>query len=399
MQDPMSMSSSNFSNLSPSDAHPDTMDLLSRAWCNFAVQAFQPEPMNDGSLVLLDSPIKQLEGSPIAHPSMEKSARMDSADFGSLPPWKSNNDVKSWIWMQQAMHPELNYNSYFRKKWMPWKQMMPLKNVSIKKWFKEIKQRRKEEQRMQTAEVHAAISVAGVAAALAAIAAENSRNDRPNADKEASVASAAALVAAQCAKVAEAMGAKKDQLTTAIGSAITGTTASDILTLTAAASTSLKGAATLKARSGCKKRLNGGVPVLPIEDNNNDSDLDFAKGRSILAQGAELYVETPEGECMARSVSVVLNSDAKVVLIMKKHNLLKSKKESVVRNLHAELYKETEGEDGDTCYLLVLTTSRGAFKLDMGDDVHRYKTWATTINHMLTLSSSFSRYELQYYRD
>ncbi|XP_028775437.1 uncharacterized protein LOC114732308, partial [Neltuma alba] len=242
---------SNF-NLSPSDAHPETMDLLSRAWCNFAVQALQPEPQDGLSLVLADNPMKPLESSPAASPTMEKSARMENADFGSLPGWKSN-DVKSWIRMQQAMHPELNYNSYFRKKWMPWKQIIPLKNVSIKKWFKEIKMRRKEEQRVQTAEVHAAISVAGVAAALAVIAAENSKGGRSsNADKEAAVASAAALVAAQCAKVAEAMGAKKDQLNSAISSAMTGTSASDILTLTASAATSLKGAATLKARSGCK---------------------------------------------------------------------------------------------------------------------------------------------------
>lgn len=115
---------------------------------------------------------------------------------------------------------------------------MPLKNVSIKKWFKEIKMKRKEEHRIQTAEVHAAISVAGVAAALAVIAAENSKGDRSsNIEREAAVASAAALVAAQCAKVAEAMGAKQEQLNSSIGSAMAGTSASDILTLTAAAAT------------------------------------------------------------------------------------------------------------------------------------------------------------------
>jgi hypothetical protein len=56
----------------------------------------------------------------------------------------------------------------------------------------------------------------------------------------------------------------------------------------------LKGAATLKVRSGCKNRLSGGAPILPIE-NNYDLDFDFEKGRLILAQGAELYVESPEG--------------------------------------------------------------------------------------------------------
>jgi hypothetical protein len=69
-----------------------------------------------------------------------------------------------------------------------------------------------------------------------------------------------------------------------------------------------------------------------------------------------------------------------------------------VLDLHAELYKDTEGEDTKTCYLIVLTTSRGTFKLDMADGYQRYKTWATTINHMLMLSTSFTKYELQFYK-
>lgn len=119
---------------------------------------------------------------------------------------------------------------------MPWK-IVPFKGISIKKWLKEMKAKRKEEERLQRAEVHAAMSVAGLAAALAAIAAENSKREDCNPTKEAAVASAAALVAAQCAKVAEAMGAKKEQLGSLIGSAMSGNSASDILTLTAAANT------------------------------------------------------------------------------------------------------------------------------------------------------------------
>lgn len=120
---------------------------------------------------------------------------------------------------------------------LPWK-IVPIKHISIKKWWKEIKQNRKEEQRLQRAEVHAAISVAGVAAALAAMAAENTKHEESTTTKEAAVASAAALVATQCAKAAEAMGAKREQLSAVMGSAMSGgTTTSDILTLTAAATT------------------------------------------------------------------------------------------------------------------------------------------------------------------
>ncbi|KAK3014469.1 hypothetical protein RJ639_009018 [Escallonia herrerae] len=277
------------------EAHPETMDLLSRAWCSSVVhEALEPE-LQGRSLVLHNSKIKSFETDQSLSPilKMDKSTRMEDFDT-SLPPWKSN-DVKSWIWMQQAMHPELNYNSCFRKKWLPWK-IVPFRHVSIKKWLKEIKQKRKEDQRLQRAEVHAAISVAGVAAALAAIAAaENSKHDGPSntTSKEAVVASAAALVAAECAKVAEAMGARREQISTAIGSAMCSTNAGDVLTLTAAAATSLRGAATLKARSACN-RLSGSAPILPIEDSD-DHDFDFEKGRSVLAKGAELAIETPDG--------------------------------------------------------------------------------------------------------
>ncbi|KAF3649800.1 hypothetical protein FXO38_17516, partial [Capsicum annuum] len=300
------------SNPTLSQAHPETMDFLSRTWCNFAVQAFHLE-MQDQALVLHENSIKNL-------PNMEKSMKMDDTD-NSIPPWKSN-DVKSWIWMQQAMHPEVNYNSYFQKKWMPWK-IGPLKNVSIKKWIKEIKQKRKEEKRLQKAEVHAAISVAGVAAALAAIAAENLNRDESGRTKESAVASAAALVAAQCAKVAEAMGAKRDQISSVIGSAMTGTSTSDILTLTAAATTSIRGAETLKARSGYKNILNGSTPVLPIEDSN-DYNFNYENCRSILSKGTELYIEKPDGRSKLKSVSIILNSEAKVILRTRKPTVLKA---------------------------------------------------------------------------
>ncbi|XVE98674.1 hypothetical protein REPUB_Repub03eG0127800 [Reevesia pubescens] len=384
---------------SPSEACPESMDFLSRAWCNFAVQALQPE-LHDQSIVVLDNSIKKFEcDSPMSFTKMEKTTKIDATDFKSaLPPWKSS-DVKSWIWMQQAMHPELNYKSCFRKNWMPWK-IVPFKGISIKKWLKEMKAKRKEEGRLQRAEVHAAMSVAGLAAALVAIAAENSKREDFNPTKEAAVASAAALVAAQCAKVAEAMGAKKEQLGSVIGSAMSGTTASDILTLTAAANTSLRGAATLKARTGCKNKFNGSAPVLPIEDSN-DFPFEFEKCRSMLAKGAELGVETPDGKYRVRLVSIVLDGESKVILKLRKLSLLKSKKQCNILDLHAELYRDPEAADEttDTCYLIVLRTNLGTIKLDMVDDYQLYKTWTTTINHMLMLSTSFTKYELQFYKN
>lgn len=57
----------------------------------------------------------------------------------------------------------------------------------------------------------------------------------------------------------------------------------------------VKGATTLKARTGCKNRLKGIAPVLPIEDSH-EIDFDLEKCRLALDKGAELGIETPDGE-------------------------------------------------------------------------------------------------------
>ena len=57
----------------------------------------------------------------------------------------------------------------------------------------------------------------------------------------------------------------------------------------------LKGAATLKARSGCKNKINGIAPVLPLEESH-ETDFDLDTYRSALAKGAELGIETPDGQ-------------------------------------------------------------------------------------------------------
>jgi len=50
-------------NPSPSEAHPDTMDFLSREWCNFAVQSLHPDPiLYDRSIVPVETSIAKFQG-------------------------------------------------------------------------------------------------------------------------------------------------------------------------------------------------------------------------------------------------------------------------------------------------------------------------------------------------
>ncbi|WOK99430.1 hypothetical protein Cni_G08142 [Canna indica] len=139
---------------------------------------------------------------------------------------------------------------------------------TVGRWLKDRKEKKKEETRAQNAQLHAAISVAGVAAAVAAIAAataaaSGSGKDDRAARTDMAVASAATLVAAQCVEAAESMGAEREHLASVVSSAVNVRTPGDIVTLTAAAATALRGAATLKARA--LKEVWNIAAVIPVE--------------------------------------------------------------------------------------------------------------------------------------
>lgn len=370
-------------------ASDESMDLLSRAWCSSAIQVFQPSA-DDSSSGFKERQIVSFEKDRTMMPLPNgRSLNIDEGVFDTMP--KVNyNDVKSWIWLQKSIHPELDYDVCLRKKWYS-KNMIPWKGVSIRKWLKEVKQIRKEEERLHKAEVHAAVSVAGLAAALAALAAENLEAAQNKSVKDKAVASAAALVAAQCAQIAEATGAKHEQISSAISEAVTSTDPTDILTLTAATATSLRGAATLRGRHGHREKPNETSQTL----HSDELGVEFGRCRASLAKGDEILVVTEDGKRRFRSVSAILNREGKVILRIKKINLLmvfSPGKESVVSELETNPLEEPEmGADGSYC--ISVQTSQGKIKLKIYDYV-QYKKWITTMNHMLMLSSTLSRKNL-----
>lgn len=119
------------------------------------------------------------------------------------------------------------------------------KGKTVGRWLKDRRERKKEENRKQNAQLHATISVASVAAAVAAITAARAASSTTNKDEktakiDVAVASAATLVAAQCVEAAEAMGAERDHLASVVGSAVNVRSHDHITTLTAAAATGTK---------------------------------------------------------------------------------------------------------------------------------------------------------------
>ncbi|WOL08908.1 hypothetical protein Cni_G17661 [Canna indica] len=224
---------------------------------------------------------------------------------------------------------------------------------TVGRWLKDRRERKKEETRAQNAQLHAAISVAGVAAAVAAVAAAaaaasgSGRDDRA-ARIDMAVASAATLVAAQCVEAAEAMGAEREHLASIVGSAVNVRTPGDIVTLTAAAATALRGAATLKARA--LKDVWNIAAVIPVEKgtmgnhnnhrrNNQQKELDsngsgFSNdfvteednflglcSQEFLAKGTELLKRTRKGALHWKLVSVYINRMGQVMLKMKSRHI------------------------------------------------------------------------------
>ncbi|KAK8954008.1 hypothetical protein KSP39_PZI002822 [Platanthera zijinensis] len=261
----------------------------------------------------------------------------------------------------------------------------PAGGKSVGRWLKDRREKKKEEARVHNAQVHAALSVAGVAAAVAAVATAtaaaagiSSRSEQAS-RMDIAVASAATLVAAQCAEAAEALGAQHDQLAAVIGSAVSVRTPGDILTLTAAAATALRGASTLKAR--VLREVWNIAAVIPVEKNGvnicsqfdhclrhrhhqrspmagaaayeNDFGSTGSSGeilslenflgvcsQDVLAGGAQLLKRTRKGSLHWKIVSVYISRMNQVILKMKSKHIvgtITKKKKSVVVEICREV--------------------------------------------------------------
>ncbi|KAJ4802814.1 auxin canalization protein (DUF828) [Rhynchospora pubera] len=179
---------------------------------------------------------------------------------------------------------------------------------------KNCRRKRKEVLRFHEAQVHAALSVARLAAAIAGTVANSNieasnisskrfclSKQRGNTDVDMNtiVASAAALVATVCAEAAEAVGAKRNQVTSAIRTGLESRSSADMLTLTATAATCLRGAATLKQRA--------------------ESNCCLPEGYKALQRGAKMHLCMPTGQIQLKMVSISTKNDKIVLKLGTRH--------------------------------------------------------------------------------
>ncbi|MCD7454359.1 hypothetical protein HAX54_024448 [Datura stramonium] len=284
---------------------------------------------------------------------------------------------------------------------------------TVGRWLKDRREKKKEEMRAHNAQLHAAVSVAGVAAAVAAIAAataasSGSGKDEQMAKTDMAVASAATLVAAQCVEAAEAMGAEREHLASVVSSAVNVRSAGDIMTLTAAAATALRGAATLKART--LKEVWNIAAVIPVDKGMGSGNGGGSNGsssgelipeenflgicsRELLARGGELLKRTRKGDLHWKIVSVYINRTGQVMLKMKSRHVagtITKKKKNVV----LEVMKDIPAWPGrhllpgsdNFRYFALKTVLRGVVEFECRDQ-REYDLWTQGVSRLLSIAA------------
>ncbi|KAJ7526399.1 hypothetical protein O6H91_16G005200 [Diphasiastrum complanatum] len=280
---------------------------------------------------------------------------------------------------------------------------LPLQGKSVRRWLKEMKEKKKETTRAQNAQVHAAVCVAGAAAAIAAVAAATAASsvDEGGSKTSMAVASAASLVAAQCVEVAENMGANHEQVSSVVSSALSVKTAGDMMTLTAAAATALRGAATLKTR--IVKETQNYATVAPCErggshSNSFSSDMVSEDGEAeyytqeLLAKGYEFLKRSKSGELHWRLVIIFLDKHGQVVLkLQSKHvggSLKKTKKTGMILDVYPDIPSwpgRSLLDNGEQRRYFGLKTTRGIAEFEC-KSVYIHNLWIQGISHLLSIA-------------
>ncbi|KAM0935573.1 putative VAN3-binding protein [Dioscorea sansibarensis] len=156
------------------------------------------------------------------------------------------------------------------------------RHSTMRKWFHGMEDKKsKEKAREEKARIHAAVTVASVAAAVAAAMVTCERSEDDECSKMCSaMASATQLLASHCIEIAEQAGAERERVDSAMRSAADVRTPGDLMTLTAAAATALRGAAALKMRMQRESRDN--AAVIPYERNHCGSTGIWCKAGDLL---------------------------------------------------------------------------------------------------------------------
>ncbi|KAJ0970558.1 hypothetical protein J5N97_018517 [Dioscorea zingiberensis] len=155
------------------------------------------------------------------------------------------------------------------------------RHSTARKWFHSAEDKKsKEKVRAEKARIHATVTVASVAAAVAAAMGVSASLENECLKMIPAMASATELLASHCIEIAEQAGAERERLTSAVRSAVDVRTPGDLMTLTAAAATALRGAAALKMRM--QREAKNNAVVIPCEKSQCGSPDIWCKAGDLI---------------------------------------------------------------------------------------------------------------------
>lgn len=233
--------------------------------------------------------------------------------------------------------------------------------------------RNREDKRLRTAQMHAALSVARLSTVVAGTIGNCSfgsnnlngivmtdRREDTDMNMRAAITSAAALVAASCAEAAKSAGASREQVSSVFDMGLETRALGDLLTLTTSAAACLRGVDGLKMRT--------------ISNSSLDGDMNSQKH-------AILLVRTPKGKFHTRMVFVQSKHDNIILTLGKKHRFTTSEK-------YVIFHEQGEGEEfsyttGEHNYRAMnLSTSGGTIQL-LFEEHEQYSSWRTFISYLM----------------
>ncbi|XP_008796117.2 VAN3-binding protein-like [Phoenix dactylifera] len=254
--------------------------------------------------------------------------------------------------------------------------------AAIGKWFhhkepNRFKVKNKEKVRAEKARIHAAVSVAGVAAAVAAMAAGTS-SENQNSKMSAAMVSATELLASHCIEIAELAGASHERLVSAVRSAVDVRTPGDLMTLTAAAATALRGAAALKLR--VQREARNDAAVIPYERGHFGSP-------DIWCKEGELLKRTRKGTLHWKRVSVYIDKKSQVIIKLKSKHIggaFSKKKKSVVYGVYDEVpaWSGREWDCAEERCSFGLRTAQGLIEFESENRTSKQK-WVDAVQNLL----------------
>ncbi|XP_051196303.1 VAN3-binding protein [Lolium perenne] len=256
---------------------------------------------------------------------------------------------------------------------------------SIGRWFQHrdasrSRQSSKEKLRAERAHVHAMVSVVRVAAAVAAVAAASTSSDAQSSKMAAAMAPATELLASHCVEAARLAGASHEQVASAVQSAVGVRSAGDLTTLTAAAATALRGAATMKQRVQ-REAARSNASVLPFEKGHSWSP-------DVWCKEGELLKRTRKGDLHRTKVSIYISKRSQVMLKLKSKHIggaLSKNNKSVVYGVYSELptWVIEPGKafmDEKCCF--GLSTAQGIVEFECQDSTSK-QTWVDDVQNLL----------------